>query len=171
VIYSTGGGGSSRTYNPNQLGNRFCALWPRRDGNPFRQVVLPARRDARAAVSASVLAGGLMARRQDRQPRSWINRVDEAAAETKGVGIACRGAASGGGSGWCGAGPAVVRGQSVENALGKRAQLPGLRPRQAVENELSHCSYMRRRDFLQSSKSRTGQNCKGVATVLCVRLS
>jgi len=121
VIYSTGGGGSSRTYNPNQLGNRFCALWPRRDGNPFRQVVLPARRDARAAVSASVLAGGLMARRQDRQPRSWINRVDEAAAETKGVGIACRGAASGGGSGWCGAGPAVVRGQSVENALGNRA--------------------------------------------------
>jgi hypothetical protein len=48
---------------------------------------------------------------EDVQPKpGWIIDVDEAAAETTGTGIARQDAVSGGGSGLCGAGPAVVRG-------------------------------------------------------------
>jgi hypothetical protein len=96
-------------YNPNQLGNRLCALCPG-EAEPVGPV--------RAASEATHTGGGFgrgasrcaLWREDDRPPCRWIIHVDEAVAETKGVGIACQDAASGRGSGLCGAGPAVVRG-------------------------------------------------------------
>jgi len=41
-------------------------------------------------------------------------------------------------SGRCGAGPSVIRWQTIKNALADRAQLPSLIRRQSIEDELPH---------------------------------